>query len=150
MRADRKTVMVYKFKNTCYRCFSIVEIPLLSDFSYGDLLFQTRDGQDFYYANLIDNLTFDLILNILGTNKDLQKNKIDAQQVLALLMDNPSGKEVFAGYLICPNCKRKQRHFNDNVRASLIEIPLATWHDFESLTEDDKIIEIWRIAENRL
>ncbi len=69
MQNPSKTITVFNFKNTCFRCFRRIEYPLLGDFLYGDLLFQTSDGQDFYYVQLLDNKTFKFICEFLDANK---------------------------------------------------------------------------------
>ena len=139
MQEASKIQTIYKFKNTCYRCFRVSEIPFLSDFCYGELLWQTKDGRDFCIAILFDNPTFDLIIETLKSDIDLQKKKINPQKILALVADKPNGKDYTADYPMCPFCKRKQRHFKDNTRTVIMEVPFATWSDFERLGKDDKV-----------
>jgi hypothetical protein len=134
-----KTRTVYNFLNTCYKCFNDIEYPLLGDFSYGELIFQTTDGQDFFYVMLIDNKTFDFICSFLNSKIGQKNSKADPQKVLALIADKVEGKEFTIDYPICPNCKHRQQHFNDNTRTTQRQIGFATWIDFESLTEDNKV-----------
>jgi len=139
MDKTSKKRTVYNFLNTCYKCFSDIEYPLLGDFSYGELIFQTADGQDFFLVELIDNKTFDLICNFLKNKVGQKISKADPQKILALLADKIDDKEFAINYPICPNCKRRQNHFNDNNRTTQRQIGFASWTDFESLTEDEKI-----------
>lgn len=142
MQVDNKTQTVYNFKNTCYNCFNDIEYPLLGDFSYGELIFQTKDGQDFGIAVLIDNTTFDFINETIKKDKELEHKKVDPQKILALVADKLNDKEITDKYPICPICKKRQREFNDNIRTSKRELNFVTWHDFENLISDDKIKRI--------
>ncbi len=142
MQLDNKTQTVYNFKNTCHNCFNDIEYPLLSDFSYGELIFQTKDGQDFGIAVLIDNITFEFVVQTLKKDKELERKKVDPQKILTLVADKLNNKEFTTDYPICPICKKRQRHFNDNVRTTKRELNFVTWHDFENLTSDDKIKRI--------
>jgi len=148
MQADNKTQIVYNFKNTCHSCFNDIEFPLPGDFSYGELIFQTKDGHDFCIAVLIDNATFNFIIETLKYDKELKSKKADPQKILALLADKINGKEFTTDYPICPFCKKRQKHFNDNVRTSKRELHFATWNDFESMTPDNKIEQIKEFAYN--
>lgn len=138
MQVVNKTQTVYNFKNTCYNCFNDIEFPLLGDFSYGELVFQTKDGQDFCLAVLIDNPTFDFIVETLKNDKELKHKKVDPQKILTLVADKVNDKDFTTDYPICPICKKKQRQFNDNIRTSKKELHFATWSGFEKLTNDDK------------
>ena len=142
MQVVNKTQTVYNFRNTCYNCFNDIEFPLLGDFSYGELIFQTKDGQDFGIAVLINNATFNFIIDTLKKDKELEHNKVDPQKILTLVADKLDNKEFTSDYPICPICKKRQRHFNDNVRTSKRELNFVTWRDFESLTPDDKMKRI--------
>lgn len=133
-----KTRTVYNFKNTCYKCFNDIEYPLLGDFSYGELIYQTTDGQDFFLAELIDNKAFDFICDFLKNKAGQKISKADPQKILVLLADKVSGKEFAIDYPICLNCKRLQNHFSDNTRTTQREIGFASWMDFESLTANNK------------
>jgi hypothetical protein len=138
MEKAGKTKTVYNFLNTCNKCFNDIEYPLLGDFSYGELIFQTSDGLDFFIVELIDNKTLDFIYAFLNSKVGQKISKADPQKILALLADKVEGKEIAIDYPICPNCKRKQNHFNDNIRTTKRQIGFATWTNFESLTVDNK------------
>ncbi|HRI20140.1 MAG TPA: hypothetical protein PLA68_04280 [Panacibacter sp.] len=142
MQVNNKTQTVYNFKNTCYRCFNDIEIPLLGDFAYGELIFQTKDGQDYFVAILIDNAIFDFIVETLTNDEELKHKKVDPQKILTLLADKINGIGFTTDYPICPICKRRQNHFNDNIRTTERELHFATWNDFENLTHDNKIKQI--------
>jgi hypothetical protein len=138
MRVDGKTRTVCNFKNTCHNCFNDIEYPLLGDFSYGELIFQTKDGQDFGIAVLFDNATFDFVIETLKNDKEMENNKVEPKNILALLADKLHDKEFTPDYPICSICKKRQRHFNDNIRTTKRELHFVTWLDFESLELNDK------------
>ena len=138
MQVDSKTQTVYNFKNTCHNCFNDIEYPLLGDFSYGELIFQTKDGQDFAIAILIGNATFDFIIETIKNDEEIKNKKVDPQKILMLLADKLHDKEFTPDYPICPICKKRQRHFSDNIRTTNRELNFVTWLDFESLELNDK------------
>lgn len=138
MQVDSKTQTVYNFKNTCHNCFNDIEYPLLGDFSYGELIFQTKDGQDFAIAILIGNATFDFIIETIKNDEEIKNKKVDPQKILMLLADKLHDKEFTPDYPICPICKKRQRYFSDNIRTTNRELNFVTWLDFESLELNDK------------
>jgi hypothetical protein len=142
MQVTNHTKTVYNFKNTCQKCFNYIEFPLLGDFSYGEIILQTKDAQDFYVAELINNETFNFIVEHLQGDKEPLQKKADAQKVLTRVADKPNGKEFSADFPICPICKNKQNHYSDNVRTSTRELLFVTWNDFQKLTKSDKVEQI--------
>ena len=131
--------IAYNFRNTCDKCFNDIEIPILGDFAYGEIIFQTRDAKDFYIAVLIDNKTFDFITEVLEQNKDLRNKEADALKVLALIADKVDGKEFSTNYPICPICKNRLRNYNDSNRTTTMELGYASWSNFESLSKGEKL-----------
>lgn len=142
MNKTGNTRTVYNFLNTCNKCYNDIEYPLLGDFSYGELIFQTTDGQDFFLVELIDNKTFDFICSFLKSKEGLKIGKADPHKILALLAVKVKGKELAADYPICPICKSRQKHFNNNTRTTQRQISFATWTYFESLSVDNKLIHL--------
>ena len=140
-----KTQTAYNFRNTCYKCFNDIEFPLLGDFAYGEMIFQTKDAKDFYIAVLIDNKTFDFITEVLQHNTNFKAKKADPQKILALIADKVDNKEFTTNYPICPICKSRQRSFGDNIRTTKIELGFATWTDFESLSQESKLAKLKEI-----
>ena len=141
-----KTRTIYNFRNTCHRCFNDIDIPLLGDFAYGEILCQTEDAQDFYIAELLNNPTFDFINSSLTQQEDLKRKRVDSQKVLTLLADKPNDKDFTTDYPICPICRKRQKHFNDNIRTTERQVGFVTWTDFESLTQDNKLDRLKRLS----
>ena len=147
MEKIAKTQTAYNFRNTCHKCFNDIEFPLLGDFAYGEIIFQTKDAKDFYIAVLIDNKTFDFIADILKTNKDFKSRKADPQKILALIADKVNNKEYTTDFPICPICKSKQRSFGDGNRTTQIELGFATWKEFESLSQESKLNKLQEVID---
>ena len=80
-KASKKRT-VYNFLNTCYKCLSNIEYPLLSDFSYGESIFQTSDGQDFFLVDLINNQTFRFINEFLESKAGQKISKENHKKIL--------------------------------------------------------------------
>lgn len=137
-----KTRTIYNFRNICYRCFNDIDIPLLSDFAYGEILCQTKDGQEFYIAELLDNPTFDFVSSVLTQQKEIKSKLLDSQKILVLLADKPNGKDFTKDYPICPICKNRQKHFTDSKRTTERKVGFVTWTHFESLTQDNKLKQV--------
>ena len=134
------------FKTRCLRCFRRVEIPLLSDFLYGTLLYQTADGQDFYIAEFVNNKTFDFVENELERNTHLKN--VDPQVILLLLADRPNAKNYSPHFPICPKCRKRLILYNDNEsnKTEFREIGYATWSNFEALSDTEKVEKIKQVA----
>ena len=147
MNNDNKTKTLYNFKNTCDKCFNDIEFPLLGDFAYGEMIFQTKDAKDFYIAVLIDNKTFDFVVNILKQDKAFQNKNLDPQKILALIADKVDNKEFTTDFPICLICKSRQQSFGDGNRTTQIELGFATWVDFENLSDKGKLSRLKEVAE---
>jgi hypothetical protein len=143
-----RTRTAYNFRNTCHKCYNDIEFPLLGDFAYGEMIFQTKDAKDFYIAVLIDNKTFDFVVAILKQDKAFQNKKLDPQKILALIADKADNKEFITDFPICPICKSRLRSFGDGNRTTQIELGLATWTEFENLSKQGKLSRLKEVIEN--
>ncbi|MHA4847897.1 hypothetical protein ACX0G7_27290, partial [Flavitalea antarctica] len=85
MQKNKKIRTVYNFRNTCQKCFNDVEFPLLGDFSYGELIFQTTDGKDFSIAEIVKNEAFDFIRETINDSEELTASNVKPEKILALL-----------------------------------------------------------------
>lgn len=115
---------------------------MLPDQSYGSIILQSIDGQDFYIADMIGNKTFSFIENVI---KEFHVNdKTAPQDILALLADRPKGVTLSKDYC-CPKCKKKLLGFTDNVKTVSVELEYATWDEFESLKKDQQLIMLHEV-----
>ena len=112
---------------------------MLPDQSYGSIILQAIDGQDYYISDMIGNITFSFIEKVI---REFDANNItDPQDILALLADRPKGVALSKDYC-CPNCKKKLLAFTDNVKTISVELEYAAWNEFESLTRDQQLITL--------
>jgi hypothetical protein len=146
MQINKKTRTVYNFRNTCQKCFNDVEFPLLGDFSYGELIFQTTDGKDFYIAVIIENGAFDFIREAINNSEELTAGNVDPEKILVLVADKPNNQQFSINYPLCPNCKMVQTDFNDNIRTGKKALRYVTWHGFERLPDADKLMRVAEVA----
>lgn len=126
----------YFWKGFCYKCFRSIEFPLLGDFAYGEDIFQTIDGQNFYIAVLSENEVVDEIRNIL------KEEKYDVREILIQLADKPHNSS-FTKENICPKCRRKLWITpTDNKKASERDLPFVTWNSFmaNDVKEKERLI----------
>lgn len=123
------------FKAFCWRCFRNVHVPLVSDFSYGELLFQTQNGKLFAHVSLIDNPFFEAILTEIEQSGE---TKSDPQEVLARLADPIENQSLQAGPYRCPRCNRRLLSVNDNRHDSFGFVPEATWAAFNRLSVQEQ------------
>jgi hypothetical protein len=130
------------FKTTCGQCFNDVEIPLLGDFSYGEFIFQTTDGQEFFVGVFIDNKTVDEVKSAL------KGETYDLYAIMTQLADKRNNKSFSTVYPICPNCKRKIRYYTDNDKTTEKEAHYVTWADFQSKNEDEKKEAVLELIKN--
>jgi hypothetical protein len=144
MEKTEKIRTAYNFKNTCHQCFNDIEFPILGDFANGEMIFQTKDAKNFFIAVLIDNKTFDFIVDILQHKKEFETKKSDLHKILALIADRADNKEFTTDY---PICKSKQLNYDDNIRTTKIELSFATWTDFENLSHESKLIKLKEVID---
>ena len=122
--------------------FNDIEFPLLGSFADGEMVFQTKDAKDFCIAVLIDNKTFNLIVDTIQQDKELKSKNINPQKILALLADKFDNKEFSPYFPLCPICKSRQRNYGDSIRTTQSELNYVTWNEFESLTQENKLRKV--------
>ena len=122
----------YFWKGFCYRCFRTIEYPLLGDFSYGEHIYQTIDGQDFFIATLLDN-------EVVEQMKEVLKGKeYKYGDILTQLADKPNGIPLTSKPR-CPKCRRKLWITPvDNVKTSERDLGFVTWTEFLTKHKDER------------
>lgn len=79
MDANKKAKKVRFFEAYCEDCHKTFAVPLLSDFVYGGLIFNSEDGKAFAYIDALADLSFDFISKTLKRfakdkeNRELRK-----------------------------------------------------------------------------
>jgi hypothetical protein len=128
---------IYCWKGYCFRCFNKIEYPLLGSSSYGEDLFQTTDGKDFYYTRYLDSVVLDDVENVL------RNKKYELRKILIQLADKPRDKSFTMKNALCPICARRLWVTPvDNVRGSQKKLDIVTWNGYLSkdMQEKTKVI----------
>ena len=140
------------FVNTCPSCINDVAIPLLGDFAYGTLVFQTDDGKRFAFAEVIAEEAWDTVARICESEFGLDPKRLSPeltifQHVAIRCADTLGGKNYTTHFPLCPLCGARISSYGDNVTAHDGRIPFATWHNFMALTakqRNDLVIKLWK------
>ncbi len=145
------------FTNFCGVCIHNVSIPVLGDFSYGELILQTKDGKDFGYAQIISEEAWSLISTICeqecGFNpKNINPELSIFQSVAVSCADELNAKQYSKEFPLCPNCGAKLSSYNDDLIDYDADIPVVTWTHFMGLTKDKQknmVINLWDKEKNQ-
>jgi hypothetical protein len=111
-----------------------IKYPLLSPRSYGQELFQTTDGNDFYYTRYLDSVVLADVENVLRNKKYYELRKI-----LIQLADKPRDKSFTMKNALCPICARRLWVMPvDNIGGSQKEMDIVTWNDYSRKAIQEK------------
>jgi hypothetical protein len=135
---------ISKIKVKCRPWGHKFEAPFLSDFSYGQFIYSSQDGQVYRYLDGLNNKAWDLVQKIV---KDIGKGIRDEgnviQTILGHIADKDSGAEYYQNKkIICPICKRTAWHVYRDDAVGYVELPLMTFDRFGELNDKDKEREI--------
>lgn len=120
------------------------ETPLLSDFSYGQIIYSSKDGKSFRYLEAINNGTWNFVQKtVSNNNKKIKDEGETIQTILGLIADKYPNTDFYQNQkIICPTCGRNAWHvFRDDI-AGFVDVKEMTFDRFERLTADDKKREI--------
>jgi hypothetical protein len=120
------------------------EVPFLWDFSYGQFIYSSRDGQRHRYLEGINNKTWDFVNKIIEDNNKRIKDKAETiQSVLGQIADKDASIDFYQNKkIICPTCGRNAWHlYRDDIVGS-VEVKEMTFDRFERLTIEEKEKEI--------
>lgn len=129
----------------CNSCDCHFQMPLLSDFSYGEFIFAGRGVHG--YLNGITEPAWDDIdarLRAQGLMADSATNEQirRMQEVIAVLAD-PLGGQRLASRPLCANCGSRDVAYGDAAPGSFHELPAVTFEEYKSLSDDQRN---WRVA----
>jgi len=129
-------------KAKCKSCGQHFETPLLSDFSYGEFVYSSQNGQRHKYLVGINNKTWDFVQSVVNELKTKDKGEI-IQRVMGLIADNDTKADFYQNEkLICPTCGRDAKITDRDTVTGFIEIDEMTFDRFERLTADERKKEI--------
>jgi|SRR5580698_9311246 hypothetical protein len=131
------------FTNTCSTCMNDVAIPLLGDFAYGELIFQTIDGKQFALAEVILDEAWSLISKIAAAECGFDKNGVTPalsvfQRVAMHCADPLGGKRFATRFPLCPLCASPISHYRDDRISHDAVIPRVTWRHFLGLSAQEQ------------
>ena len=141
MGAQTRGRSVRFFTNTCTTCANNVGVPLLSDFAYGEMIFQTDNGKDFAYAEVIAEDAWSIIAGIceneFGLGRKKPSPKLQVFHCVAIRCADPlDGRPYTTHFPLCPRCGAKLTSYGDNQIHHDGHVPRATWQRFMSLSPE--------------
>jgi hypothetical protein len=98
---------------------------LLGDFTYGEFIFQTSDGQDFLVGQFINNETVKDVQEILNGES------YGLYEIMTQLADKRNNKSYSTTYPLCPACNKTITYYNDNKRTIEKGVDYVTWAQFQ-------------------
>jgi hypothetical protein len=122
---------VMHFQNTCSNCCNDVVLPILGDFAFGEILFQSTDARAFAIVDLIGNKVFDEVCQALDRQSIIGDVRADiAQPILCDLSDEFNGLRYSMDYPRCPLCGHKLSSWSDEHRVGMCHLPFPQWTAF--------------------
>ncbi|MFN6114851.1 MAG: hypothetical protein ACK46C_03125 [Flavobacteriales bacterium] len=132
---------IMHFRNTCSHCCNDVEIPILSDFAYGEILFQSADARSFAIVDLINNSVFDEVLQALEKRAISESVRAEiAQPMLCDLSDEINGQPYSTIYPRCPLCGQKMSFWSDEHRVGMRHLPAPQWSGFTENSPERRMV----------
>lgn len=136
---------IARFKAECKQCSNIFLVPLLSDFSYGEFIGNSRSGRAFVYLNAFEEKAWDVIkeiVNGLSSNKMIadKKRAEQFQRIVGKCMDKIDGEEfsMTEGF-VCPKCLSNKIDYDHNDAVDFCEIKNASFDCFLNMKEQERI-----------
>ncbi len=140
---------VSTIKVKCRLWGHVFEYPLLSDFSYGQFIYSSQNGQSYRYLFGLNNKTWDFVSKIVKGDINKVKNEGEViQAILGRISDKDSTTEYYQNNkIICQTCGRKAWHVYRNNILGYVEVKEMTFDRFERLTLDEKENEVKLLIE---
>lgn len=154
MLIQEKGFGVYKGK--CVNCGNETEVYMLSEFSYGEKLLLTEDGEDFAYLNCFADIVFNEIGDIVHEfckNKgysDLQIAEY-TDSIFGLTCDPIYGKKIDTQRIqrTCKKCKFGQISISTGpIRAIKASVPIVTHSQWEQKRTEEQMAIIQEYLKN--
>ncbi len=146
----------YFYSARCLLCLKKFSVPKLSDFSFGEYLYHTKDGKIYANFSAFDELDISSFVeekidqNTVGRLvNEIQKNL--KQKVIGKIADRPQQEIDFeTGNYICPRCGSKLVKVNENKRLKAERLPKLSFEEFKKLDKESKDNFIQRKLESEL
>ncbi|MBN2211049.1 MAG: hypothetical protein JW709_06595 [Sedimentisphaerales bacterium] len=140
------------FAAPCPHCHVVAAIPLLSDFAYGEFIYQTDDGHHFAYAMVIAEPAWDRVDAILREHAGMGPHKNDVeidvfQHIIIRCADLFNGRPFTTDFPLCPHCGGKITSYSDKNRLYSLYIHDVTWSTFMALPPTDQVKTVMELLE---
>lgn len=106
------------FKTTCLDCSEIFLLPILSDFSYGEVIFSCRCGKAFAHYMAI-NHPITAIFEILCYTQQVDKDNYSIFDFAAFVSDSIAGRHKLIHQRVCLKCKSKNLSISINKESAV-------------------------------
>ena len=118
------------------------ETPILSEFSYGQFIYSSQNGQSYRYLDAINNKTWDFVQKVIQNNGIKDGGEI-IQSILGHIADKDAAVDFYQNKkIICPTCGREVWHVYRNTIVGQVEVNEMTFDRFERLAIEEKEKEI--------
>lgn len=113
------------FEAYCKACTQLFSTPLLSDFTYGNFLYYSTNGQTVRYYEALNSPGFKKVEAIV---EQKASRSVDQTQgaiicsIIGRLVDNPPKFGYYTADIICPNCGKKAQQANPNKKTGSQEV----------------------------
>jgi hypothetical protein len=138
--------MISYFQLKCSICGFVFQAPVLSDFSYGDFIYDSQSGKYFAYLNIFEDKVVFEVNEILKQEKNLlnQKGLVDGiWQVFPITCDlAPDGSPFERKIRECPFCKKRSL-IQSKDPIGVHEVPPIThveWNNLETVEKRNRIV----------
>ena len=127
------------FEAKCAECRATFAAPLLSDSSYGELLFFGELGTAYAYLEAIGHPIWHFVAAVVGKDGDAIRH------TLAILADPVAGQPLCDGQ-VCPTCHSRRWEYWGGARIGSADVAAMTFEKFARLTDDQRRDEIRRVG----
>lgn len=131
------------FEATCRNdaCLHTFDAPLLSDFSYGEFIYSSIDGQLIRHYSSFDCEVWSFIDKMVSerfSTKSRLKAGVIIQKIIGFVSDRQDPAIPFTQDIYCPQCRSKVTSIDDNNRTGVEDYERLTFNSFMSLTQFEK------------
>ncbi len=127
------------------------EVPLLSDFSYGDFIYSSQDGKKHRFFESLNNKTWNFVEKIVSDDYRYSNHSGDIiQMIIGRVADKDQSVKFFQNRkTICPECGENVCHVFINDIVGFVEVEEMTFHSFEKLSTKEKAKEVKSILDSQ-
>jgi hypothetical protein len=129
------------FKSMCSNCHSEVDVPLLSDFSYGEFLYGSVDGKEVRYYGALECPNWKFVDEIMDGRYNYQDRKRQGttiQKIIWLIADRDNPDVFYTPDIYCPVCRSKIQSIDPNQRTGFQEYRDLSFQKFERMDPNEK------------